>query len=241
MFNTRWYIDNRTKYDYISRSITTHGRIRRLPHQGARHSTIDHGHPFDGVFFLLHLWVLSLRWLIPSRHLPPLSLACGWPPGTNGSPPANGGASRAFGLKIFRVQGKGGRTDPWSRLGRPAWADWPGPTSARSGRPFAPVGPHVFMHFAPSTCMILTMSSSCPRWRFYVHEVRSFTLQSPGVFLHNTSVLATTGSDFIRLWTRTRLRRCSFELVANPSFMSMFSYINTTLTNACTKMNLLYD
>jgi hypothetical protein len=42
-------------------------------------------------------------------------------------------------------------------------------------------------------------------------------------------------------WTRTRLRNCSFELVVNPSFMSMFSYINTILPNACTKMNLLYD
>jgi hypothetical protein len=35
-------------------------------------------------------------------------------------------------------------------------------------------------------------------------------------------------------WTRTRLHKFSFELVVNPSFMSMFSYINTTLPNACT-------
>jgi hypothetical protein len=55
------------------------------------------------------------------------------------------------------------------------------------------------MHFVPSTCMILTMSSSRPRWRFFVHEVRSFTLQSPRVFLRSTSVLATIGSDFIKL------------------------------------------
>jgi hypothetical protein len=27
-------------------------------------------------------------------------------------------------------------------------------------------------------------------------------------------------------WTQTRLRKCSFELVMNPSFMSMFSCIN---------------
>jgi hypothetical protein len=94
---------------------------------------------------------------------------------------------------------KGGRTDPQSGLGRPAWADRPRPISARFGHPFAPVGPHAFMHFAPSTCMILTMSSSRPRWRFSVHEVWSFMLQSPGVFLHNTSVLATIGSDFIKL------------------------------------------
>jgi hypothetical protein len=32
-----------------------------------------------------------------------------------------------------------------------------------------------------------------------MHEVRSFTFQSPGVFLRSTSVLATIGSDFIKL------------------------------------------
>jgi hypothetical protein len=106
---------------------------------------------------------------------------------------------QGFRLKILRVQEKGGRTDPWSGLGRLAWADWPRPISVRFGRPFAPVGPHAFMHFAPSTCMILTMSFSRPRWRFSVHEVRSFTHQSPRVFLRNTSVLATIGSDFIKL------------------------------------------
>jgi hypothetical protein len=148
------------------------------------------------------------------------------------APPCS--ASRVLGLKILRVQGKGGRTDARSGLGRPAWADRPRPISARFGRPFALVGPRVIMHFAPSTCMILTMSSSHPRWRFSVHEVRSFMLQSPEVFLRSTSVLATIGSDFINSWTRTRLRKCSFELVANPSFMFMFSYINTTLSNACT-------
>jgi hypothetical protein len=99
------------------------------------------------------------------------------------SPLSNGGASKVLGLKILRVQGKGGQTDHQSGLGRPAWADWPWHISARFGRPFAPVGPQVIMHSAPSTYMILTMSSSRPRWRFSAHEVRSFTLQSPGVFL----------------------------------------------------------
>jgi hypothetical protein len=112
---------------------------------------------------------------------------------------ANGGASRALGLKVLRVQGKGGRTDPRSGPGRPAWADQPRPIPARFGRPFDPVGPQVIMHFAPSVCMILMMSSSHPRWRFSVHEVWSFPLQSPGVFLRSTSVLATIGSDFIKL------------------------------------------
>jgi hypothetical protein len=111
----------------------------------------------------------------------------------------NGGASWVLGLKILRVPGKGGRTDAGTGLGRPAWADRHRPNSTRFGRPFAPVGPQVIMHFAPSTCMILIMSSSCPRWRFSAHEVRSFMLQSPGVFLCSTSVLATIGSDFIKL------------------------------------------
>jgi hypothetical protein len=66
------------------------------------------------------------------------------------------------------------------------------------------VGPQVIMHFAPSNCMILMMSSSRSRWRFSVHEVRSFTLQSPGVFLRSTSVLATIGSDFIKLMHTTK-------------------------------------
>jgi hypothetical protein len=61
----------------------------------------------------------------PSGDLSPLSLACGWPPGVDGLlvrmalPSANGGASKALGLKILWVQGKGGRTDPRSGLGQP--------------------------------------------------------------------------------------------------------------------------
>jgi hypothetical protein len=135
----------------------------------------------------------------PSGDLPSLSLACGWPLGTNGSLSANGGASRTLVLKILRVQGKGGRADVGNGPGRPAWADRPRPIPARFGCPFAPVGPQVIMHFAPSTCMILAMSSSRPRWRFSSHEVRSFTLQASRVFLRSTSVLATIGSDFIKL------------------------------------------
>jgi hypothetical protein len=83
---------------------------------------------------------------------------------------ANGGTSRALGLKILRVQGKGAEPTPevgWlAGLGRPAQAHF-----ARFSRPFSPVGPQVIMLFAPSTCMILTMSSSRPRWRFSAHEV----------------------------------------------------------------------
>jgi hypothetical protein len=56
--------------NYISRSITTHGQMRRLPHQGARHSTVDHSDSSNGVFLLLHLWVLPSRWAILLRRSP---------------------------------------------------------------------------------------------------------------------------------------------------------------------------
>jgi hypothetical protein len=132
--------------------------MRRLPHQGARHSTVDHGDASDGVFLLLHLWVLP-----SSRAILLFSLAYVWPLGRMALCLANGGASSNLGLKDLRVQEKGGRTDPRSGPGRPAWADRRRPIPARLGRPFAPMGPHAFMHFAPFTYTILTMSSSCPR------------------------------------------------------------------------------
>jgi hypothetical protein len=57
------------KDDYISRSLQPMDE-RRLTHQGARHSTVDHGYPSDGVFLLIHLWVLPSRWLISLRRSP---------------------------------------------------------------------------------------------------------------------------------------------------------------------------
>jgi hypothetical protein len=113
--------------------------MRRLPHQGARHSTVDHGDASDGVFLLLHLWVLPSRWSILLRRSPSLSLslflslsvACGWPPGANGSL-----LCEWWRLQDFRVQDpsgarKGGPNRPpeWARptgLGLPAQAH-PGP------------------------------------------------------------------------------------------------------------------
>jgi hypothetical protein len=182
--------------DYISRSNTTHEQMRRLPHQGAAHSTVDHGDTFDGVFLHLHLWVLPSRWSILLRRSSfSLSLACGWPPGANSSLPSEWRRLHDFRVENPSGARKGGRTDPRSGPGRPDWAGRPKPIPTRFGRPFAPVGPQVIMHFASSICKILTMSSSRPRWRFSVHEVRSFTLQSPGMFLRSTSVLATIGSD----------------------------------------------
>jgi hypothetical protein len=147
---------------------------------------------------------------------------------------SNGSASRVLGLKILRVQGKGGRTGHRSGLGRPAWADRSGPTSARFSRPFAPVGPHVIMHFPPPLA-----------WFWQCHP----RVQDGGSFCMKFGLLCFNpwGCSFVTLWslpplevisssswTRTRLRKCSYELVANPSFMSTFSYINTTLPNGCT-------
>jgi hypothetical protein len=136
----------------------------------------------------------------PSGDLPPLSLACGCPPGANGSLLCEWRCLQGFRVEDPSGARKGG-AEPTPEVG---WADRPRPVSARFGRPFAPVGPQVILHFAPSTCMILTMSSSRPRWRFSAHEVRSFTLQSPGVFLRSTSVLATIGSDFIKLMNTSK-------------------------------------
>jgi hypothetical protein len=60
--------------------------MRRLPHQGARHSTAGHGNASDGVFPLLHLGAsFELSDPPPKISLLSLSLCCGWPIGVNGS------------------------------------------------------------------------------------------------------------------------------------------------------------
>jgi hypothetical protein len=109
--------------------------MRRLPHEGARHGTVDHGDASDGVFLLLHLWVLPSSWaILLLNDLPPLSLACGWPLGVNGSL-----SCEWWCLHELRVEGpsgarKGGSNRPpeWARpanLGRPVQAH---PSSVRS-------------------------------------------------------------------------------------------------------------
>jgi hypothetical protein len=113
--------------DYISRSITTHGQIRRLPHQGARHGTVDHGDASDSVFLVLHLWVLPSRWAILLRRSPPLSLACGWPPDANGSLLCEWRRLQDFRVENPSGARKGGSNRPseWARtagLGRPTQA-----------------------------------------------------------------------------------------------------------------------
>jgi hypothetical protein len=177
----------------------------------------------------------------PSGDLPSLSLACGWPPGANGSLPTNGGASRALGLKILRVQGRG--AEPTSRVGQ---AGRPGPTGPGPLQPgsVAPSLPWVLMHLCSLPlplawfwrCHPLVQDGGSPCMNF---GLLRFNPQGCSyVALRSLPPLEVISSSS---WTRTRLRKCSFEFVVNPSFMSTFSYINTTLPNACTKMNLLYD
>jgi hypothetical protein len=114
--------------------------MRRLPHQGARHGTVDHGDAFDGVLLLLHLWVLPSNWaiLLPNDLLP-LSLACGWALGANGSVSCEWRRLHELWVEGSSGARKGGRTNPRSGPIRPAWADRPRPISAQFGLPFAPV------------------------------------------------------------------------------------------------------
>jgi hypothetical protein len=118
--------------------------MRILPHQGARHSTVDHGDASDGVFLLLHLWVLPSRRAIHLANdlLPLLSLACRRPLWRMALSLCEWRHLHVLGLKNLPVQEKGGPNRPQSGPGRSA-------IPTQFGRPFAPVGPHVFMHFAP--------------------------------------------------------------------------------------------
>jgi hypothetical protein len=95
-----------------------------------------------------------------SEDLPPLFLACGSPLGANGSLSCEW--RRLHELRVEAPSGarKGGRTDPGSLPGWPAWAHRPRPIRTRFSHPFAPVGPHAFMHFAPSTWMEVLLAWS---------------------------------------------------------------------------------
>jgi hypothetical protein len=203
--------------------------------------TVDHGDASDGVFLLLHLWVLLSSWVILLRRSPS-SLSSFWIASRcERLSLANGGASTNSGLKILQLQGKGG--EPTLGLGQ---AGRLGPTSPGPSRPGS---------VAHSLLWVLMHLRTLPPplalfWQCHPH------VQDGGTLCMKSDLLRFNpqGCSFVTLWslpplkvisssswTRTRLRNCSFELVVNPSFMSMFSYINITLPNACTKMNLLYD
>jgi hypothetical protein len=73
----------------------------------------------------------------------------------------NGGASQALGLKILRVQGKGGRTDPGV-----GWAGRPGPTGPGPFRPGS-----VALRSRGSSCIY----ALCP---FHLHDFDDVILAS---------------------------------------------------------------
>ena len=132
--------------------------MRRLPHQGARHSTVDHGDASNGVFLLLRGCLgrastssttcgcllrveRSFSQMISLRF----SLSSLWTASrANGSLPANGGASLYLGLKHLHAQEMGGRTA--SGMGQ---AGRPGPTGPGPFRPgsVAPSLPWVLLTF----------------------------------------------------------------------------------------------
>jgi hypothetical protein len=214
--------------------------MRRLPHEGARHGTVDHGDASDGVFFLIHLWVLPSSWVILlPNDFPLLSLACGWPLGANGSL-----SCEWWRLHELRVEGssgarKGGQTDPrMGQAGRLGPTD-PGPSRLGS---VAPSLPWVLMYLCTLPPPFALFWWCHPRAQDGGSRTKSgllrFNPRGSFVTLRSLPPLEVISSSSS---TRTRLLNCSFELVVNPSFMSMFSYINITLPNAYTKMKLLYN
>jgi hypothetical protein len=118
--------------------------MRRLPHEVARDSTVDHGDASDGVFLLLRgclgrastssstcgCFLRVER--CSSRMISPLSFVSRlWTASrANGSPSVNGGASTSLGLHHLHAPEMGAEpTQEWvglAGLGRPAQAH-PGP------------------------------------------------------------------------------------------------------------------
>jgi hypothetical protein len=172
----------------------------------------------------------------PFGNIPPLALACGMVLST-----ANGSIHCEWrGLEGFRVgdpsgarKGGANRHRKWARpagLGRPAQAHF-GPVRSPLRSPWVlrwlctlPLPLSWFWRCHPrvqdggSPCIKFGLLRFNPRGCSYV-ALRS---------LPPLEVISSSS------WTRTRLCKCSVELVANPSFMFMFSYINTTLPNSCT-------
>jgi hypothetical protein len=171
----------------------------------------------------------------PSGDPPPLSLTCGWPPGVNGYLLCEWRRLQGFRVEDPSGARKGG-TEPTPGV---SWAGRPGPTGLGPSRPDS---------VASSLPWVLKWLCTLPpplAWFWRCHP----RIQDGGSLRRKFGLIRFNprGCSFVALrslpllevisscsWTWTRLRKCSFELVANPSFMSMFPYINTTLPNACT-------
>jgi hypothetical protein len=116
--------------------LQARGQMRRLPHHGARHSTVDHGDASDGVFLLLHLWVLPWRWAILLRRSPS-SLSSLWMASRlNGSLPSEWRRLQDFRVEDRSGARKGGpnRSLEWARL-----AGLGGPAQAHPGPVWSPL------------------------------------------------------------------------------------------------------
>jgi hypothetical protein len=134
----------------------------------------------------------------PSGDPPPVSLACGWPPGANCSLLSNGGA------QAFRVQDPSGAR----KTGQNRPPKWAGPAGP---------GRLAWTHLGPVRSPLCSRGSSwdyalCP---LHLHDFDDVILASkmevlrpwssvfyasiPGGVPRSTSVLATIGSDFIKL------------------------------------------
>jgi hypothetical protein len=142
-------------------------------------------------------------------------------------------------LQGFRVEDpsgarKGGPNWPpkWARpasLGRPAQAH-PGPVRSPPSLPWVLrwlcTLPFPFAWFW--RCHPRVQDGGSPCMKFVL--LRFNPLGCSFVTLRSSPPLEVISSSS---WTRTRLCKCSFELVVNPSFMSIFSCRNTILPNAC--------
>jgi hypothetical protein len=245
---------NHTSCDYISRSITTHGQMRRLPDQGARHSTIDHGDTCDGVFLFLRgcrgrastssstcgCFLQVERSFLRMTSLLSFLSSLWMASRVNGSLPVNGEAFTSLGLYLLQAQERG----EWTGI-RVGQAGRPGP--ARLG-PLRPSSVALLVHtdcfdilnLAPLICMILTklswrpsQGSSRMKFALLCFDPRGYSF----VILLSSPPLGVISSCS---WKRMGLLIYSFELVVIPSFLSVFYCKNITFPNAHTKMNLLY-
>jgi hypothetical protein len=145
------------------------------------------------------LWVLPSRWSIPLQRSPS-SLSSLWmATWYEWISPCEWRRLQGFSVEDPSGARQRGPNRP---------PEWAGP---------AGLGRQAQAHLGPVRSPLRSRGSSCiyalctfhlhdfddvtsrPRWRFSVHEVQSFMLQYLGVFLHNTSVLSTIGSDFFRL------------------------------------------
>jgi hypothetical protein len=126
----------------------------------------------------------------PSRDLPPLSLACGWPPGANGSPPLEWRC-----LQGFRVEDPSGArkgvVEP-AGLGQPAWAHLGSVRSPLRSRGSSCNYVLCPLHLHDFDDVILASKMEVLFARSLV-----FYASIPGGVPRSTSVLATIGSDFI--------------------------------------------